>query len=708
MKAKVKKKKDENLNFDYMKTTKDNIKNVIRDENLLSTINDIVIRTNKIVIHTYQFLKLYLLNLYKNNKSFPNIDKELICDIFKVITIRKCNTGGYTEENMPEQQKTLQDFYDKYYKETTIRDDILYYDKLSYILAYEAIDMETNINVNIQEHFLQHLYKFINISLDVKSKRDKITEENKDKTIRKEKHKELTSEINLVKKDLTSFSELKSNQKYHQFIKEQRKLIYSNKVKFDEDNIVYDLKSNTQTYLKSMFYIASELEKIYDNIKIYNENITDDEKRQKQIRLFNVIPLRTNIISKHITLDTCGILSNFLDKSQKTKEYKPKIESDSETKIKYSEKCKNKKVNTVHDITVYNYTKDDNQNMVWNHFFKLNKKTFKKNKYEFNHMIRTDGISICVLFVLLENGKPMSKAKGKKLKGFLDSNYIENIKNISEINKKFVVADPGKSDIFYCGSKNENDELKTFRYTQNQRRLELGTKKYRKIINNVNTETKINDKTIKEIESTLSLVNSKTVNYDKFKEYLIEKNKVNHKLFNHYQQKFFRKFKLNSYTNTQKSESKLINNFSNKYGKPEDTIFVIGDYDTGSYNMKGVEPIICKRIRRIFKNAGYESYLINEYCTSKFCNCCHNELDKFLIRKSNKPKDIMKNKNILVNGLLRHEVVNPDGEQEHLQICKIYHNRDKNAVQNMISIIEELKKTGKRPLRFTRKIVEAN
>ena len=146
-----------------------------------------------------------------------------------------------------------------------------------------------------------------------------------------------------------------------------------------------------------MFYIASELEKIYDNIKIYNENITDDEKRQKQIRLFNVIPLRTNIISKHITLDTCGILSNFLDKSQKTKEDKPKIKSDSETKIKYSEKCKNKKVNTVHDITVYNYTKDDNQNMVWNHFFKLNKKTFKKNKYEFNHMIRTDGISCYLL-----------------------------------------------------------------------------------------------------------------------------------------------------------------------------------------------------------------------------------------------------------------------------------------------------------------------
>ena len=128
--------------------------------------------------------------------------------------------------------------------------------------------------------------------------------------------------------------------------------------------------------------------------------------------------------------------------------------------------------------------------------------------------------------------------------------------------------------------------------------------------------------------------------------------------------------------------------------------------------MKGVEPIICKRIRRIFKKAGYESYLINEYCTSKLCNCCHKELDKFLIRKSQKPKDIKNNKNILVNGLLRHQDVNSNEEQEQELVCvtkcAIYHNRDKNAVQNMISIIEELKKTGKRPLRFTRKIVEAN
>jgi hypothetical protein len=36
----------------------------------------------------------------------------------------------------------------------------------------------------------------------------------------------------------------------------------------------------------------------------------------------------------------------------------------------------------------------------------------------------------------------------------------------------------------------------------------------------------------------------------------------------------------------------------------------------------------------------------------------------------------------LINSLLCHQDVNPNGEQEQeqLQICKIYHNKDKNAV----------------------------
>ena len=64
----------------------------------------------------------------------------------------------------------------------------------------------------------------------------------------------------------------------------------------------------------------------------------------------------------------------------------------------------------------------------------------------------------------------------------------------------------------------------------------------------------------------------------------------------------------------------------------------------GENNMKGKEPIINRRIRKIFRNSGYKVYMINEFRTSKLCNCCHQELDKFLTRASNKPKDKKKNK----------------------------------------------------------------
>ena len=173
---------------------------------------------------------------------------------------------------------------------------------------------------------------------------------------------------------------------------------------------------------------------------------------------------------------------------------------------------------------------------------------------------------------------------------------------------------------------------------------------------------------------------------------------------------------MNRFINTQKSEAKLITNFHNKFGTPEDVLFIMGDYDKGNNHMKGVEPIICKRIRKIFKNAGYETYLINEYRTSKLCNNCRCELERFLIRENKKPKKIVfnnflrlelskdnsqpkhKGKKCLVNGLLHHK------DDKHN--CKLIHNRDKNAVQNMLKIVSYLKEKGRRPKIFRREKIE--
>jgi len=664
--SKRKKKKDDDViksdfeKFDYMKTVKNNINNVLKDKAILPIINDLVIRTNKIVIHSCNFIKLYCIYLYENDLEFPLIDKNFICDVFKVITKRKDNRGATPEKDYSDLLKNLYKFYNEHYITTIYDNEIIYYDKLSYILAYEAIDIEKNINNNIQEHFITHINQFVNYSFNLQEQKDEI-KKIKDKELRKEKYKSLSFEFKKVKDDLVSLTDkLTSNEKYHNWIKEHKKYVIPNKTNFDKDSIYYDIHSNTKDYLKSFMYINIQLEKLNDKLL---EN-TEDIDKIKQIKLFNVLPLRSNIIPKNICIDTCALISNFL--------------GDEST-----------------SIHLKNYKKEDNQFKLWNRFFKLDNKIFKKNKYVFNYMIRTDGISVSILFIRLgNNGLPLTYNNPNN-KQEENTKYIEKEIITDELrSKKIVCIDPGCSDLIYCGSKDENDKLQIFRYTQNQRRLETRTKKYNKIIEEVNNTTFINGKNIKEIESVLSNHNKRTCHYEKFKNYLIEKNKLNLLLFSHYEKTFFRKLKLNRYINTQKSESKMIKNFTKKFGEPNDIIIAMGDYDKGSNHMNGLEPTICKKFRKIFKNAGFRTYLVNEFRTSKLCNCCHNEIKPFMIRQCHKPNDIKVNKKITINGLLSH--------QEDKHKCEIIHNRDKNAVQNMLNIVKNIFTIGKRPDIFTR------
>ena len=60
--------------FDFMKTNKDNVKKLVRDVAILPIMDDLVNRVNKIVIHAYQFIKLYCSHLFKNKQTLPLID----------------------------------------------------------------------------------------------------------------------------------------------------------------------------------------------------------------------------------------------------------------------------------------------------------------------------------------------------------------------------------------------------------------------------------------------------------------------------------------------------------------------------------------------------------------------------------------------------------------------------------------------------------
>ena len=393
------------------------------------------------------------------------------------------------------------------------------------------------------------------------------------------------------------------------------------------------------------------------------EALSTDENKYK---LFNILPLRTRIIPNYITFDTASIINLLIEENSR----------------KYLSNIK------------------DTQKEIWDKFFYTN--TFKKNKYRFNYMIKSDGIGVSILFVRIDDKGNLVKVSKKQLmdmekqREIDDKQYIENQLNIKEIlnSKNYICIDPNKDDIIYCMDKDNNK----FRYTQNQRRLETRNKKYIKILDQISKTTKINNKSIKEIETELSNYNSKTCNFEKFIEYLKMKNKVNSILYEQYKTKIYRKLKWNRFINTQKSESKMINNFRNKYGTPENNVIILGDYDKGSHNMKNKEPIINKRIRKIFRANQYKIYLISEFRTSKLCSCCNNEVENFLIRPSNKPKN--KGRNELVWGLVCCK--NKKCCQETKYNSRIF-NRDMNATLNMINIVKSLIKTNKIPDIFTRK-----
>ena len=106
--------------------------------------------------------------------------------------------------------------------------------------------------------------------------------------------------------------------------------------------------------------------------------------------------------------------------------------------------------------------KKTNQYKLWYRFFNLNDKIFKKKQYDFNYTIKTDGISVSILFVRLdENEKPI-KYNPYQTPSNENIKYIEDVKITDEFkSKKVVCIDPNYSDLIYCGSKDENDNLQT-------------------------------------------------------------------------------------------------------------------------------------------------------------------------------------------------------------------------------------------------------
>jgi hypothetical protein len=656
-----------------IKGTQDRVNYVIKK------IEGEVIKAHRLNIQIDQYLEMYLLHKYSNNEEFPKINSIFIKAIIRTLTVRdNIDAGAPPSEATKILLAELKKFHEEHYSKCIKKYDIINDTKMNFIMAYESNDIIKNIETNISEHFIDHVKKFVNISFNVHHIIDDIMAMKIDDKMKKYMKQLFYAEIKTVTDDLLRLDDnFTSNSKYHKWLKEHRKNIIRKK-SFCKGSVYYDICKNSQDYLKSMFYINKEFEKLNKGhikdtlfIKKANKAITECLKRNNEdIALFNVIPKRTNIIPKYITFDTAELVQLLCDNN----------------KISYY---------------LNNITKEcDN---IWKKDFRINSKEFKRKNYKFHHMIKTDGIGCSVLLIKTIKGKAinitpkMSRETGAKIKA--QDKYIDNIA-LKDRDKKKIVIDPNMGDLIYCllkevqigepipigalstQSQREGMNEVIFRYTQKQRQHEIGTKKYNSIFK-LKSETMYGINSVKDIESELSIHNSKTTDFEKKKEYCKKKNEINRILFKYYEEPIFRKIKLNKYINTQKSESKMLVNFKKKYGSPKDYIIVVGDWS--GKNVKGKEPVISKRLRTIFRRAGYSVYLIDEYNTSKKCNECCGECEIFMDREI---KDKRGNKQIVKCwGLVRCK----NGK------CNMIHNRDKNSTLNMSKIITSIMSGKGRP-----------
>ena len=70
---------------DPLRTVKTSFKSIIKPELNQKIIFDAVNRTHQIVIHTYQFLRLWILNKYHNNEIIPIITTDIISMAMKAL-----------------------------------------------------------------------------------------------------------------------------------------------------------------------------------------------------------------------------------------------------------------------------------------------------------------------------------------------------------------------------------------------------------------------------------------------------------------------------------------------------------------------------------------------------------------------------------------------------------------------------------------------
>ena len=639
------------------KTIKIPLKSILLNRKTVHpVVTDLVFLLNDLTIHAYQFIRLYVLHcVVVKDQPVPTIDETFI---------RYCiNTLGTKNACGPKcKDVSLQDELKRFYEEEY--QPLLDHEKpsltnLTQILLYAATQIHTAIHNNIQERFVQHFLRFVNktVTRDGDAKEDK-------------------EALHLFKKRILNLSEAEETEE--RFLDWKRDHL-SNILPTSgtiEKSINYDVKVRPFDYLKGMIYMNSVLEKqppVAQAQPVENKKSRRRKSRKRNAKensvvgnkLFQPLPLRTNIIPKHITLDTKSLIVLF----------NPTVMTDDGTTVTTKALCG----------AVVQY-----QEAVWGEMLNLKHAVFRNRHYTFDHQIQTDGVSCSLLFIRKDlkttkrEGKRVPQAaKEQKEQEFHLINTIpkEQLDTWKEEKRIIVGCDPGKQSLVYM----MDGSGKKLQYTAPQRRRESKAKTNQRILL---TERRRNG--IVKMETKVSEYNSKSVDYDTFKAYLVEKTRLNADASEFYKREEWRKMKFRQYSYGKKSIDTFLNKIQETFGEKAKAgeekrkiLIGYGNWSQGAGQMRHLAPTLGKGLRKLIHQR-YDTITIDECNTSKKCCGCHNDLENY--------KDT-------------------GGEKIHrLQTCStcvsypnkhtVFRTRDANSAVNMMRLTSGWIKKQERPLCF--------
>ena len=176
-----------------------------------------------------------------------------------------------------------------------------------------------------------------------------------------------------------------------------------------KNSIHYDVKAKPLDYLSSMIHVCSQLEEFGRHV--------------------HAIPLRTSFIPSYVTIDTPTLIMLMVDENALSLRKKVKL-------------CKND---------------------VWEAFFQLDSKAFRRKDYTFHGMIKTDAVGCSILFHRRDQNPDRLDEDNVEQQN--KEKYIDELEDYAHLEGKNVVGiDVGMDDILHC-----TDGELFYRYTANQR-----------------------------------------------------------------------------------------------------------------------------------------------------------------------------------------------------------------------------------------------